>query len=152
MSFKQNTLKLLLNPITTFLTKVEAYAGDLPISNTNTNHSNMLLNSDEDSMLLSLEKRNSLKSQGFVKPEKIKDLLENSQQLCLESVPELREYLKVCVYYVYYVLIILKIYYILYNSCISTMSTMSIISTIRNEFSFMIYYNINLYYVNSLLY
>jgi hypothetical protein len=98
MSFKLNTLKLLLNPLTTFLTKIEALIGiDLPISNNTSN--NKISTSDEDALLLPVEKRNTLKNQSFVKSDKIKEVLENSQQLCLEAVPELREYLKVIIIY-----------------------------------------------------
>lgn len=126
MSFKQNALKLLLNPITTFLTKVEAFIGDIPVSvsqsssrslaatkvtkdtqedtpatgtaaaaTTATTTTKKLIYSEDDDLQLPLDKKNSLKSQPFVKADRIKEVLEKSQQLCSETIPELREFLQV---------------------------------------------------------
>ena len=52
-------------------------------------------NLDNDSTFFPPEKRNIIKNQPFVKFDRIKDVLESSQQLCVEAIPELREYLKV---------------------------------------------------------
>ena len=49
----------------------------------------------EDELALSPELRKSLASQSFAKPDRIQEIIESSHQLVKQSVPELRDILKV---------------------------------------------------------
>lgn len=77
LSLKQNAVKMLLGPTDGFLSKVVAFIGEIPISSSS---SSMLANDSSDITLLSTDNRQMLKSQAFVRPERIKEVLEQSKE------------------------------------------------------------------------
>ncbi len=123
---------MVFHPLVTFLTKVEAFVGAIPVlsisvkdkkrylssnipttksiedsngiteSTTFNITSKKLVQSEDDLIMLTTDVRNNLKSQSFAKIERIKDVLENSQQLSIQSIPELRDFLKVFLIYFTY--------------------------------------------------
>lgn len=83
ISLKQNTIKLVLGALDGFLSKVIAFTGDIPINNEN----NKMLASDNTAVpLLSPEVTNTLKSQAFMRPERIKEMLDNMSSSCVSSI------------------------------------------------------------------
>jgi hypothetical protein len=100
-SLKQSALKLLLGPLDNFLAKVTAFAGEIPTeapsgSGAAGADSSFLAAGGSHVALLSTEARANLKNQAFVKPERIKEILENAQSDLGQRVPELRAIMKVC--------------------------------------------------------
>ena len=74
---------MLLGPTDGFLSKVVAFIGEIPISSSSSSlssSSNMLVNDSSDTPLLSIENRQMLKSQAFVRSERIKEVLEQSKE------------------------------------------------------------------------
>lgn len=112
-SFKANALKMVLGPLITFLTKVEAFIGEIPVGSgfgrggkrttqprPTGGASDAGVGEDENDELLFLpEMRNSLKGQAFVKHDRIVDMLDGCQLNVKQSVPELRDFLKVCIFF-----------------------------------------------------
>ena len=118
-SFKANALKMALGPLITFVTKVEAFVGEIPIVNGGYAKGARRVprakvgsvgadsataapvagaevhEEEEDELLFSPEVRNSLKGQAFVKHDRIVDVLDSCQLIVKQSVPELRDFLKV---------------------------------------------------------
>ena len=83
ISLKQNTIKLVLSALDGFLSKVVAFTGDIPINNEN---NRMLAADNASTPLLSSEATNTLKSQAFMRPERIKEMLDTMSSSCVSSI------------------------------------------------------------------
>jgi hypothetical protein len=94
LNLKQSSLKLIMGPLDAFLAKVAAFCGEIPVQS-------RIYQTEEDnsvsvtSTVLSPEIIKNLKSQAFIKPDRIKDALDNVQQSIAQTVPDLRDTLKV---------------------------------------------------------
>ncbi len=119
-NLKQSSLKLLLGPLDAFLAKATAFVGgEIPLSyssasavavhldghgalhNSNNNNSNnnnnrnSNNNSNNNSELLAASAVHTLKQQAFLRPERIREMLEAVQVAVAESGPDLRKIMKV---------------------------------------------------------
>ena len=84
-SLKQNAIKLLLGPLDAFLAKVTAFVGEIPMSNFNEQRA-----PEDQQKVTTNASFQSLKSQSFVRPERIKEMLDNAITAVQQSTPELR--------------------------------------------------------------
>jgi hypothetical protein len=91
ISLKQNAHKLLLGPLDAFLAKVAAFCGEIPIQARGYGDES----SNPSSTILPPDVANNLKSQAFVKPDRIRKDLESAQETSSQKVPELRDTMKV---------------------------------------------------------
>eukprot|EP00428_Durinskia_dybowskii_P060658 CAMPEP_0170381734 /NCGR_PEP_ID=MMETSP0117_2-20130122/14567_1 /TAXON_ID=400756 /ORGANISM="Durinskia baltica, Strain CSIRO CS-38" /LENGTH=872 /DNA_ID=CAMNT_0010637325 /DNA_START=183 /DNA_END=2801 /DNA_ORIENTATION=+ len=97
-SFQRCAVKLLLGNMDTFLAKVTAFVGEIPLLNSDDN------GADNSTMSAGLDKHqrttplltvaSNLKNQAFVRPDRIKDLLESVQVVLLQRVPDLKLMMK----------------------------------------------------------
>ena len=104
---KINTIKMLLGPLEGFIGKITAFIEDShhssivkSIDNTNSIDNNNTIDNFTDNnhnniKLLSLEIRNKLKNQLFMKSERIKELLTEVSQRIVQITPDFRDMLKV---------------------------------------------------------
>lgn len=119
-SFKANALKMALGPLITFLTKVEAFVGEIRIGGGYATKGSRraptgakvgaeidptvaagVIAADEEAnneLLFPSDMRNSLKGQAFLKHDRILDMLDSCLLIVKQSVPELRTFLKVSVH------------------------------------------------------
>lgn len=72
LSLKLNAVKMLLGPTDAFLSKVVAFVGEIPISSSSTQG---MLAAEDSTLLLSVDNRQLLKNQAFVRAERIKEVL-----------------------------------------------------------------------------
>jgi hypothetical protein len=105
-ALKQSSLKMVLGGLDAFLAKVTAFIGEIPLSsakNGKGDGSKPTSDSAEkttakNEIMLPDSSRASLKNQSFVRPDRIKAVLESVQQVVLQTAPDLREILKVFIY------------------------------------------------------
>ena len=101
LNLKQSVVKMILGPLDVFLTKVVAFAGDIPLGDSGSLDvlQGPLGSFVEDAPVVRLpaEARASLKSQAFMKPERIKDMLDSVQQLAAQAAPDLRDLMQLYV-------------------------------------------------------
>lgn len=120
IAFKLSAIKMLLGPLDTFMAKVAAFLGDAPFQALGSLDDSDIVTPTFDSdggnesiasssksapasltgnrrtPLLSTEAKNMLKGQAFIRPERIKEMLEQVQSILLQKMPEMKEMMKVC--------------------------------------------------------
>lgn len=77
LSLKLNAVKMLLGPTDAFLSKVVAFVGEIPISSSSTQG---MLAAEDSTLLLSVDNRQLLKNQAFVRAERIKEVLQQAKE------------------------------------------------------------------------
>lgn len=82
-SMKQSAIKTLLGPLDGFLAKVTAFIGDIPISDIPERRGS-------EGTLLQSSASGSLKSQAFIRTERVKEMLDSAMQSVVLNTPELR--------------------------------------------------------------
>ncbi len=92
-SFKQNAIKLILNPLIIFITKVEASIG--PFQTSKQNEAFLARTLGEYDHILPAEASTILRAQAFTKAEKIREVLEMTHQLARQSTKDLKHFLQV---------------------------------------------------------
>jgi hypothetical protein len=105
ISFKQSAIKMMLGPMDSLLAKVSAFAGEIPTDaslNSQSHDGEELHNKGQlftagmpHHAILPAETKQTLKAQSFLRPERIKECLEQVQQLLLQRLPDVKEMLKV---------------------------------------------------------
>ena len=114
LGLKSSALKMIFGSLDGFLAKVCAFVGEIPtliqqhqqhamtsssLSNSVTGSTTTMASHDTLTAHLSVELRNILKNQAFVKPDRLKETLEMVQQNVVQNTPDLRDMLKVFHYY-----------------------------------------------------
>lgn len=77
LSLKLNAVKMLLGPTDAFLSKVVAFVGEIPISSSSTQG---MLAAEDSTLLLSVDNRQLLKNQAFIRAERIKEVLQQAKE------------------------------------------------------------------------
>lgn len=102
-SLKLSALKMLLGPLDGFLAKVTAFSGEIPTEVVESGGGYLAGGAGGGAAggggakvaLLSAEAVNGLKNQAFVRPERIKEMLEGVQSMLVQTAPELKGVMKV---------------------------------------------------------
>jgi hypothetical protein len=116
LAFKSSAVKMLLGPLDAFLAKVSAFLGEIPYqtgsgnvptANTPTNMDSPLAEQEDSNSnltssgkralktpILTAEQKNLLKNQSFVRPERLKECLEQVQSLLVQRMPDVKELVK----------------------------------------------------------
>ena len=102
-SLRLSALRTLLGPLDGFLAKVTAFLGEIPIAEEDGGSGGYsrldggggVGESKGGGAMATLAVSSGLKSQAFMRPERIKDMLENVVQLVAEGAPDLRSTLQV---------------------------------------------------------
>lgn len=124
LSFKLSAVKMLLGPLDAFLAKVAAFLGDIPYqslanNNNGNNQRPSVVNGNQPvtptadgtedgaaatqrpsslatrTPVLTTEQKNLLKNQSFVRPERLKECLEQVQHLITQRMPDIKDLVKV---------------------------------------------------------
>ena len=99
-TLKESATRGLLSGLDTWLTKVSACIGDIPITHdhANTSMNNRLVNAQSEApQLLVTEKISILKSQAFVKSKRVLEVLQESQTSSAAYIPDLKKLMKLYV-------------------------------------------------------
>lgn len=109
IAFKQSSLKMILGPLDSLLAKASAFVGEIPIDGTSIKSLSqdsddqqpvqMLASSSGSQVVLPNDIKIMLKAQAFLRPERIKECLEQVQQLLLQRLPDVKNMLKVGIPY-----------------------------------------------------
>jgi hypothetical protein len=93
-SLKSQAMKLLLHSLDQWIVKVIAFVGEIPIdfgaAQSSRNGDNGISNGKEAF--------GAIKNQAFVKPERIKEMLEQSQSLLVSKLPDFLDMMKVNIF------------------------------------------------------
>ena len=114
LAFKQSALKMLLGPLDSLLAKAAAFGGEQLVNlsssaeeNGSAHHTSLALtydgrggnnnnNSQSRALTLPAETKTLLRAQAFLRPERIRECLEQVQQLLVQRLPDVKHMLKVC--------------------------------------------------------
>lgn len=105
ISLKISSLKMLLGPVDAFMAKVKAFIGEIPYyrggpeKEDAENSSTTIATQRSDVAMMSQDARNSLKGQAFIRADRIKEMLENTQTIAMQNAPELKSTLQVKLVY-----------------------------------------------------
>lgn len=92
LDLKQSSLKVLIAPLNSFIAKVEAFVGAVPVDVGDV--SSTLLANEDNAAELSPENAALLKAQAFVRPERIKEMLDHTLKEAAAAGPGLQSTLR----------------------------------------------------------
>jgi hypothetical protein len=90
ISLKSSALKMLVGPLDGFLAKVSAFAGEIPIGNDGKNSNDM----GAATVLMDASAAAALKAQSFVRPERIKEVLDTAHHTIVINAADLKQVMR----------------------------------------------------------